>query len=312
MIRVSTIVPVFNGESTIAAATDSVLNQNFDAAEVIVVNDGSTDGTALILRSYGSKIRVIEQSNRGLSAARNAGAAIARGEYLAFLDADDEWLPGKLAKVVLALEGNAAATLAFSDVIQIGPDGSLGQPSHIGRAPSLDDLLTRNWGILPSSVVMRRRVFERCGGFPEELTRLCGEDTYMWMLAREQGEFEYEPEPLVLRRVSEFSELAEKYGPGFRAYKHLVRQRYGDRAKPLIKEINLAFANSLVAKALRQMDDGERVSWIWTWMRALWFRPFYLLANGNFRLLIKPQNVRRLANLARIGRTNESRPRPLG
>src|SRR6266849_5630061 len=98
MIQVSAIVPVFNGESTIAAAIDSALNQNFDATEVIVVNDGSTDGTALILRSYGSKIRVIEQSNRGLSAARNAGAAIARGEYLAFLDADDEWLPGKLLR----------------------------------------------------------------------------------------------------------------------------------------------------------------------------------------------------------------------
>ena len=133
----------------------------------------------------------------------------------------------------------------------------------------------------------------------------------MWMLAREQGEFEYEPEPLVLRRGFEFNELADKYGPNLRVYKHLVRQRYGERAKPLIKEINLAFANSLVAKALRQMDDGERVSWMWTWMRALWFRPFYLLAKGNFRLL-KPQNVRRLANLTRIGRTKESRPRPLG
>ena len=108
MIQVSAIVPVFNGESTIAAAIDSVLNQNFDATEVIVINDGSTDGTALILRSYGSKIRVIEQSNRGVSAARNAGAAIARGEYLAFLDADDEWLPGKLAKAILALDRNAA------------------------------------------------------------------------------------------------------------------------------------------------------------------------------------------------------------
>lgn len=313
MIQVSTIVPVFNGESTIAAAIDSVLNQNFDATEVIVVNDGSTDGTALILRRYGSKIRVIEQSNRGVSAARNAGAAIARGEYLAFLDADDEWLPGKLAKVVLALDRNAAATLAFSDVIQIGLDGSFGQPSHIGRAPSMDDLLTRNWGILPSSVVMRRRVFERCGGFREEITGPgCGEDTYMWMLAREQGEFEYEPEPLVLRRSCEFSEMADKYARNLQVYKRIVRQRYGGRAKPLIKEINLTFANSLVAKTLRQMDDGERVSWMWTWIRALWFRPFYLLTNGNFRLLMKPQNVRRLANLARIGRAKESRPTPLG
>jgi hypothetical protein len=175
----------------------------------------------------------------------------------------------------------------------------------------MDDLLTRNWGIFTSSVVMRRRAFERCGGFREEFKGCGCEDSYMWMLAREQGEFEYEPESLVLRRGFEFSGLADKYGPNLRVYKHLVRQRYGERAKPLIKEINLAFANSLVAKALRQMDDGERVSWMWTWMRALWFRPFYLLAKGNFRLL-KPQNVRRLANLARIGRTKESRPRPLG
>ena len=313
MIQVSAIVPVFNGESTIAAAIDSVLNQNFDAIEVIVVNDGSTDGTRFILRRYGSRIRVVEQSNRGVAAARNAGAAIARGEYLAFLDADDEWFPGKLAKTVLALERNAAASLAFSDVIQIGPDGSLGQPSHIGRAPSLDDLLTRNWGIFPSSVVMRRWVFERCDGFREEFAGPgCGEDSYMWMLAREQGEFEYEPEPLVLRRSCEFSEMADKYARNLQVYKRIVRQRYGERVKPLIKEINLAFANSLVAKALRQMDDGERVSWMWTWMRVLRIRPLHMLSNNNARLLMRPQNVRRLAKVARIGRTTESRPRTLG
>ncbi len=263
MIQVSTIVPVYNGESTIAAAIDNVLNQNFDATEVIVVNDGSTDGTALILRGYGSKIRVVEQSNRGVSAARNAGAAIARGDYLAFLDADDEWLPGKLAKAVLALDRNAAATLAFSDFIQIGQDGSLDQPSHIGRAPSMDDLLARNWGILPSSVVMRRRVFERCGGFREEFRGPgAGEDAYMCLVAREQGEFVYIPEPLIVHHRPAVVDLLDKYEPGRRIFVELVRDRYGTASKALLKDTQQYFASLALQKALQHLDNGN-------WLRAL-------------------------------------------
>ena len=96
-IRVSTIIPAFNSAATLRAAIDSALAQEFEGQEILVVNDGSTDGTRAIVAGYGDKIRVIEHTNRGFNRSRNAAIRIARGEYFAFLDAGDFWLTGRLA-----------------------------------------------------------------------------------------------------------------------------------------------------------------------------------------------------------------------
>src|SRR5438093_13378260 len=97
---VSVIMPAYNVAWCIGRAIDSVRAQGFRARELIVVNDGSTDGTRTVLESYGGAIKVIDQTNRGMSAARNAGIRKARGTYVAFLDADDWWLPEKLSQQV--------------------------------------------------------------------------------------------------------------------------------------------------------------------------------------------------------------------
>src|SRR5271163_1734367 len=96
-MRVSIIIPVFNSATTVSAAIESALCQNFSGErEVIAVNDGSTDSSAAVLSSFYDRIKTVTQANRGLSGARNAGAAAAApSEYLAFLDADDVWLPAK-------------------------------------------------------------------------------------------------------------------------------------------------------------------------------------------------------------------------
>ena len=93
---ISVVIPVFNGERYIAAAIDSVLSQTRPADEVIVVDDGSSDSTAAVLLSYGGRITVISQPNRGGADATNQGVAAARGAVLSFLDADDLWTPCKL------------------------------------------------------------------------------------------------------------------------------------------------------------------------------------------------------------------------
>ena len=186
-MRVSTIIPVFNGSATIAAAIDSAISQGLDGQEIIVINDGSTDATSRVAASYGSKVRVIEQSRRGPSAARNAGARIASGEYLAFLDADDIWLEGRITKTCAALDNDSKAVLAFSDLIPMNQHGELGEPWVIGKPPSMTDLLTQGCRIYPSAVTMRRHVYELCRGFDERLPKLA--DHYLWMLAREHGEF---------------------------------------------------------------------------------------------------------------------------
>lgn len=94
--RFSVIIPAYNSAATLARAIDSVLAQNYPAQEIIVVDDGSTDGTNDIAGHYGDKLRYVRQGNAGVSSARNHGARIAKGDWLSFLDADDWYYPNRL------------------------------------------------------------------------------------------------------------------------------------------------------------------------------------------------------------------------
>jgi glycosyltransferase involved in cell wall biosynthesis len=114
-LKISVVVPVFNGEAFIRDCIASVLAQTHPPCEIVVVNDGSTDGTGAALLEFGSRIRVIEQANRGRSAARNAGIAAAGGEYVAFLDADDRYAPGHLQ----ALAGAAPGAEIVHDAVRL-------------------------------------------------------------------------------------------------------------------------------------------------------------------------------------------------
>jgi len=290
--RVSSIIPVFNGGETLALAIDSALAQCFREQEVIVVNDGSTDATSKIIASYGPKIRVIEQSRRGLSAARNAGARLADGEYFAFLDADDVWLEGRLAKTCAELDANDGAVLAFSDVIPMNGAGQLAEPWVIGRLPSLGDLQTHGCGIYPSAVTMRRSVYEACGGFDERLPKLA--DHYLWMLARERGEFAYVAEPLAIYRTTDFSVLADKYLAGFSPFVRTVRQRYGKRTRPLVRHFRRVFASSLLARAARELDDGALMPALLSLARAATLSPSYLLDLRRAQRLLTIRNLYRM------------------
>jgi len=104
-LKVSVVIPTYNDEGTIAETLASVFAQRFDGRyEVIVVNDGSTDGTRSVLERFGDRIRVIDQRNAGAAAARNVGIAAAAGEFIALLDGDDTWTEEALAKTVPVLD----------------------------------------------------------------------------------------------------------------------------------------------------------------------------------------------------------------
>src|SRR5215472_10802511 len=115
MAAVSVVIPVFNEAGVVRRAIGSVLTQELAPLEIIVVDDGSTDATPSVLGTFGDRIRVLRQANAGAAAARNTGAAAASGEYLAFLDADDEWHPAMLSRTAGLLERNPCAALAFCD-----------------------------------------------------------------------------------------------------------------------------------------------------------------------------------------------------
>ncbi|HVB82619.1 MAG TPA: glycosyltransferase family 2 protein [Candidatus Binataceae bacterium] len=261
---VSAIIAVYNGERCVARAIDSVLAQQFETFELIVVDDASRDATPRVLAGYGDRIRVIRRKkNRGLAAARNYAVDHAQGHFVAFLDADDVWLPGRLTKTVEALETHPTTTLAFSDVVPVGDDGVALAPTYLhpgmARPPLLEDLMEEGWWpILPSTVTMRRWVFDRVGGFAEEYKGAAGfEDTEIWFLLRELGDFAFVPEPLALYRLTPMVERMRKYAPGFGLFAERMRKRYGEPGERLARRCAALYHWLLTVKGLRCLEGGE-------------------------------------------------------
>ncbi len=277
MARVSVIIPAYNAESTIARAVNSALAQHFEGAEVVVVDDGSTDSTTHILGAYGSPLRVVRQANRGPAVARNAAARASGGEYLAFLDADDVWLPDKLAKTVAALEVSAGAVLAYSEYFSVADDGRVAGTSHLGPPPTMNSMLTNGWEKVTSTVVMRRAAFERCGGFSEEFRTPGLEDLWTWLLAREQGDFVHVPEPLVMYRNHSAPGSEYRYLATRRVFLRLLRARYGSRARVLRRRVNRFFAALFFAAASRELRAGRAARAFSAAARSLYYYPAYPL-----------------------------------
>jgi glycosyltransferase involved in cell wall biosynthesis len=189
--RFTAILPLYNKASTINRAIASVLAQSARDVEVIVVDDGSTDGSAeAIDKVHLAAIRLVRQDNAGPGRARNAGAALATGELLAFLDCDDEWKPGFLEAADAALTANpgcAAYVAAYSStkkeihediVLRMIPENG---PRTIDSYARPVDMKAYVDCFHSSSTVVRREVFERYGGYYDRERCLYGEDSYFWL-----------------------------------------------------------------------------------------------------------------------------------
>jgi glycosyltransferase involved in cell wall biosynthesis len=193
--HVSAIIPAFNAQDHIVEAVSSALGQQGVATEVIVVDDGSTDDTWEVLERFGQDIRKVRQPNGGPARARNHGASLARGEWLAFLDADDLWAPEKLAAQLRAADEKTVVVytdrLNFGDCDRVKALLSESVPLWEGdvfRRLVLDNFVTL------SSAMIRKAVFDRLGGFEE---RLAGtEDWDLWLRAAGEGEFRVCRRPL--------------------------------------------------------------------------------------------------------------------
>jgi len=191
-IIVSVIIPSYNSGEYLRAAIDSALNQTFKALEVIVVDDGSTDNTVDIASSYGDKVILHQQENAGAAEARNSGAKIASGEWLAFLDADDIWDPVKIEK---QLEHCGNYTWSHTDSVFIGfeQDGTVRCsdrcPKHGGNV--LPMLIVNN-SVSTSTVMVKREAFFEVGGFDKSLRAL--QDWDLWLKLAAKHELGYLPE----------------------------------------------------------------------------------------------------------------------
>ncbi len=209
---VSVVIPTYNRANLIPAAIESVLGQTYKHVELIIVDDGSTDDTQTVLRSYGDKIRVILQQNAGPAIARNRGIAIAKGDIIAFLDSDDQWLPAKLERQVDSLKvagpevicslcnctvyysnGKKTSTFAIADTIPECDTGVWLNPVEV---------LLNRFVMFNQAVAIRREVLERVGYFDETLR--FGEDYDLpfrlamegpWTIIRDELVAYYEASP---------------------------------------------------------------------------------------------------------------------
>jgi hypothetical protein len=187
---VSAVVRVFNGKPHLAEALDSIISQTRQPDEVIVVDDGSTDGTAAVLASYGDRIRVVRQENRGHAAALNRAFAEARGDYVANCDVDDVWEPDKLERQVVAVVAHPQVDVAFGAARFFGARSGRFHASYSGSGVLEPRCflreLYRSDRICASSTLVRRRLFERLGSFGNGEINVC-EDYDYWLRAAGGG-----------------------------------------------------------------------------------------------------------------------------
>ncbi|UCG32640.1 MAG: glycosyltransferase [Phycisphaerales bacterium] len=197
---VSVVIPTFNRASLLCEALDSVYAQTFTDYEVIVVDDGSTDGTPQMIERYNGRLRYIWQENRGAGEARNRGIAEARGEWIAFLDSDDMWHAEKLARCMEYAEREPETAIVFHPMVEIdGAGNRVRGRSKRARAGRIVDDLFGHCFVHTPTVVVRRRVLEEVGGFDGSLT-VC-EDYQLWLRIATRFPFHMVSEPLAFRRL---------------------------------------------------------------------------------------------------------------
>lgn len=163
---VSVIIPVYNYERYLGEAIESVLRQTYKHIEVIVVDDGSTDRSGEVAKSFADKgVRYCHQVNAGIGPARNQGVELAHGELLAFLDADDRWPEEKTELQLRAFENDPALEMVFGQAVQLqnGPEWEAGV--NDGKLPASGMVA----GIIPGTLFIKREAFDRVGKFPAGL-----------------------------------------------------------------------------------------------------------------------------------------------
>jgi len=192
---VSVIIPCYNAVRWVSEAIQSCLNQTHQSLEVIVIDDGSTDRSPEVIKSFGDKIRWESGSNRGGNHARNRGFALSRGEYIQFLDADDYLMPEKIARQVAFLESSGADVVYGDWQHQYNrPDGAieLGDIVVSGNHDDILEALLGDWWVAPAAVLVRREAVLRTGGWDESLEAAQDRD-YMISLAVTGSRILYQP-----------------------------------------------------------------------------------------------------------------------
>ncbi len=269
MSSVSIIMPAYNAQRFIGRAINSVLNQTFLDWELLIVDDGSTDGTAGYVKYHYSspQIKLFTQSNQGPASARNAGIEHAQGEFIAFLDADDCWRPNKLS-LQIPLFATDSTGVVYGDAELVG--GKIEgystffaiNPPASGRVTS--QLVRRNF-IPMLTAVIRRDLLRKIGGFDSDLR--AAEDYDVWLRASFHTDFSYSPE-IVAEYTIHTESTTSKSELMWTSELQALRKCWGVRQNVLDLNTTKKLANRIatLADKIRPINELEaRRSWLDVW-----------------------------------------------
>jgi len=273
--HVSIIIPTYNRKSLLTKAIDSVLKQTYTNFELIVVDDGSNDGTYDLLKYYAFKLKTLAQTNKGVSAARNLGIKAAKGQLITFLDSDDLWLPDKLKHQVAFFKHNPTALICQTEEIwirngkRVNPKKRHQKPNGMIFEQSLALCL-----VSPSAVMLRRALLDEVGLFDEALPAC--EDYDLWLRICWKYPVYLIDEPLIIKHGGHSDQLSRI--PELDKYRiislvkildsgHLNLDQYEAAVKMLVKKCQI-YANGCL-KRKKNKDARYYTSLAEKWLKRL-------------------------------------------
>tara|TARA_A100001035_G_scaffold5225_1_gene3844 strand:- start:125 stop:952 length:828 start_codon:yes stop_codon:yes gene_type:complete len=216
-MNISVIIPTYNRKETLKRAIQSVLIQSYTPYEIIVIDDGSDDGTKEWLKDNFPNVKYIYQMNSGVSSARNKGIKFARGDWIALLDSDDEWLPSKLKDQANEIESNPAAKFLHTNEIWIRNGVRVNQmKKHKKYGGYIFEKCLDMCRISPSSVLIKKDIFDEIGMFDETL-KVC-EDYDLWLRFASKYPVHFLDQPLI-KKYGGHSDQLSKVDDGIESYR---------------------------------------------------------------------------------------------
>jgi glycosyltransferase involved in cell wall biosynthesis len=274
---VSVVIATYNMGHYLPQAVQSVLEQSYQNVDVQIVDDGSTDETPTILRQWDAhpRVRVHRQMNGGQARAKNQGVALSHGDFVAFLDADDVWLPGKLSRQMPLFAGRPEIGVVYSDYECMDDEGRPlpKGPTRMHRGRISGALLIENFVSFPSAVV-RRECLERHGAFDEALGM--GIDYDLWLRLSAHCQFDFIAEPTVRYRIwaGQMSKnYRQRYQSAIRIMQNFLDSNPGVVNPAVARH---AWAHTYAGRGdVTLWHEADRVAAFHDYLRALRFIPWY-------------------------------------
>ncbi|MDO9504988.1 glycosyltransferase family A protein [Hydrogenophaga sp.] len=289
--KVSVVIPVRNGKDYLQQALDSVLQQSFNDLELLLINDGSTDDDYDRYALEDARVRVIHLAGTGVAAARNVGTGQARGELIAFLDADDVWFPGKLAAQVRYMDSHPEVGVVFGSFLrwESGPDGAFAPAASLmtdcsgleqpeaARSGWLYTRLLMGLLVGMNTAMVRRSVIDAIGGFNVSMQQ--GEDYDFWLKASRIAEMHALDGTVALYRIHKASAM-HRLAPGnaLTTLLQAAKLRWGLRGptgEPL--------SEAVFERRLAQIHFGHGYAHFWDGSRSVARRSFYRAIRARYR-----------------------------